>query len=384
MDKIFNLIDKEERRQFTGIQLIPSENIVSGAVLEAVGSCLTNKYAEGYVGKRYYQGNRFVDEIEQLAIDRAKELFGFEAVNVQAYSGSPANSAILFALLEKGDKICGLRLSAGGHLTHGHPRITFSGKYFDSVQYDVEKDGRIDYKKLAKLVKAEKPKLIFAGTTAYPFELDFKKFGEIADSVGAWLVADISHIAGLVATGEHMSPVDYVDVVMTTTHKTLRGPRGAIIGITKKGLKRDVDLAKKIDKAVFPGLQGGPHVNNIAGIAVALSEAMTMDYIKYANQVKLNAKVLAETLKNKGYRVFGTENHLMVVDVGKEKGKQAAVALEEEGIYCNANTIPHDEGSPLKPSGIRLGSPCETTKGKKEEEFIWIAEKIDKVLRGLK
>lgn len=384
MDKIFNLIDKEERRQFTGIQLIPSENIVSGAVLEAVGSCLTNKYAEGYVGKRYYQGNRFVDEIEQLAIDRAKELFGFEAVNVQAYSGSPANSAILFALLEKGDKICGLRLSAGGHLTHGHPKITFSGKYFNSVQYDVEKDGRIDYKKLAKLVKEEKPKLIFAGTTAYPFELDFKEFGKIADSVGAWLVADISHIAGLVATGEHMSPVEYVDVVMTTTHKTLRGPRGAIIGVTKKGLKRDVDLAKKIDKAVFPGLQGGPHMNNIAGIAVALGEAMTVDYINYARQVKLNAKVLADTLRNKGYRVFGTENHLMVVDVGKEKGKEVAVALEEEGIYCNANTIPYDEGSPLKPSGIRLGSPCETTKGKKEEDFIWIAEKIDKVLQGLK
>lgn len=384
MDKIFNLIDKEERRQFTGIQLIPSENIVSGAVLEAVGSCLTNKYAEGYVGKRYYQGNRFVDEIEQLAIDRAKELFGFGAVNVQAYSGSPANSAILFALLEKGDKICGLRLSAGGHLTHGHPKITFSGKYFNSVQYDVEKDGRIDYKKLAKLVKEEKPKLIFAGTTAYPFELDFKEFGKIADSVGAWLVADISHIAGLVATGEHMSPVEYVDVVMTTTHKTLRGPRGAIIGVTKKGLTRDGDLAKKIDKAVFPGLQGGPHMNNIAGIAVALGEAMTVDYINYARQVKLNAKVLADTLRNKGYRVFGTENHLMVVDVGKEKGKEVAVALEEEGIYCNANTIPYDEGSPLKPSGIRLGSPCETTKGKKEEDFIWIAEKIDKVLQGLK
>lgn len=384
MDKIFNLIDKEERRQFTGIQLIPSENIVSGAVLEAVGSCLTNKYAEGYVGKRYYQGNRFVDEIEQLAIDRAKELFGFEAVNVQAYSGSPANSAILFALLENGDKICGLRLSAGGHLTHGHPKITFSGKYFNSVQYDVEKDGRIDYKKLAKLVKEEKPKLIFAGTTAYPFELDFKEFGKIADSVGAWLVADISHIAGLVATGEHMSPVEYVDVVMTTTHKTLRGPRGAIIGVTKKGLTRDGDLAKKIDKAVFPGLQGGPHMNNIAGIAVALGEAMTVDYINYARQVKLNAKVLADTLRNKGYRVFGTENHLMVVDVGKEKGKEVAVALEEEGIYCNANTIPYDEGSPLKPSGIRLGSPCETTKGKKEEDFIWIAEKIDKVLQGLK
>ena len=383
MDKIFNLIDKEERRQFTGIQLIPSENIVSGAVLEAVGSCLTNKYAEGYVGKRYYQGNRFVDEIEQLAIDRAKELFGFEAVNVQAYSGSPANSAILFALLENGDKICGLRLSAGGHLTHGHPKITFSGKYFNSVQYDVEKDGRIDYKKLAKLVKEEKPKLIFAGTTAYPFELDFKEFGKIADSVGAWLVADISHIAGLVVTGEHMSPVKYVDVVMTTTHKTLRGPRGAIIGVTKKGLTRDVDLAKKIDKAVFPGLQGGPHMNNIAGIAVALGEAMTVDYINYARQVKLNAKVLADTLRNKGYRVFGTENHLMVVDVGKEKGKEVAVALEEEGIYCNANTIPYDEGSPLKPSGIRLGSPCETTKGKKEDDFIWIAEKIDKVLKKI-
>lgn len=383
MDKIFDLIDNEEKRQFSGIQLIPSENIVSGSVLMALGSALTNKYAEGYPGKRYYQGNIIVDEIEQTTIDRAKELFGFEHANVQAYSGSTANGAILFGLLEEGDKICGLKLSAGGHLTHGHPKITFSGKYFNSVQYDVEKDGKIDYGKLEKFVKEEKPKLIFVGTTAYPFILDFEKFGKIAESIGAWLVADISHIAGLVVAGEHVSPVPYVDVVMTTTHKTLRGPRGAIIGITQKGLDKDADLAKKIDRAVFPGLQGGPHLNNIAAIGVALGEAMEPSFKLYAKQVVLNAKAMAERLREKGYKVFGTENHLMILDCGKEQGKEVAVALEKVGIYCNANTIPHDEGSPLKPSGIRLGSPCETTKGKTEKDFISIADEIDIVLKVL-
>jgi len=254
MDKVFELIKKEEKRQKGQIQLIASENMASGDVRRAVGSCLANKYAEGYPGRRYYQGNEVIDEIENLAIERGKKLFGVEHINVQPYSGSPANSAVLMALLNPGDKICGLKLSAGGHLTHGHPKITFSGKYFESVQYGVRADGRIDYDKLADLVKKEKPKLIWAGTTAYPYILDWKKFGEIVDSVGAWLVADISHIAGLVVGGVHPSSVPYVHLITSTTHKSLRGPRGAVIGVTKKGLMKDGDLANKIDKAVFPGL----------------------------------------------------------------------------------------------------------------------------------
>ncbi len=378
--QIRDLIKKEEERQDEVVSLIPSENFASEEVVMAIGSCLTNKYAEGYPGRRYYQGNKFIDEIENLAINRGKKLLGVEHLNVQPYSGSPANSAIQMALLERGDKICGLKLSAGGHLTHGHPKITFSGKFFESVQYDVEEDGRIDYEKLEELVLKEKPKMIMAGTTAYPWILDFEKFGKIADKVGAWLVADVSHIIGLIVGGVHPSPVNYVHLIMSTTHKSLRGPRGAFIGVTKKGLEKDDKLIEKIDKAVFPGLQGGPHENNIAALAVAFAEADTQEFKDYSLQVIKNAKVLAETLKKNGLKVFGTENHLMVVDVGEGRGKEIAVKLEENGIVCNANTIPHDKAGPFKPSGIRIGTPAMTTKGWKEKEFEELGNKIAKII----
>ena len=381
--QIRDLIKKEEERQRDFVDLIPSENFASDEVKYALGSCLTNKYAEGYSGKRYYQGNQIIDEVESLAIERGKKVLGVEHLNVQPYSGSPANSAVEMALLEQGEKICGLKLSAGGHLTHGHPKVTFSGKFFNSVQYDVEEDGRINYDKLQKLVLEEKPKLIFAGTTAYPYILDFKRFGEIADSVGAWLVADISHIAGLVVGGVHPSPVDYVHVITSTTHKSLRGPRGAFIGVTKKGLEKDPDLAKRIDKAVFPGLQGGPHENQIAALAVAFGEADTQEFKEYASQIVKNAKVLADTLRKNGIKVFGTENHLMVVEVGFEKGKEVAVKLEENGIVVNANTVPHEKGSPFKPSGIRIGTPAMTTRGWKEKEFEKIGNKIAGIIKNL-
>ena len=381
--QIRDLIKKEEERQQNLVHLIPSENFASEEVKMALGSCLTNKYAEGYPGRRYYQGNEFVDQIENLAIERGKKVLGVEHLNVQPYSGSPANSAVQMALLEQGDKICGLKLSAGGHLTHGHPKITFSGKFFESVQYDVEEDGRIDYDKLEELVLAEKPKMIMAGTTAYPYILDFKRFGEIADKVGAWLVADISHIAGLVVGGVHPSPNEYVHIITSTTHKSLRGPRGAVIGITKKGLEKDIDLAKKIDRAVFPGLQGGPHENQIAALAVAFSECDTQEFKDYAAQIVKNAKALAESLRKNELKVFGTENHLMVVEVGFEKGKDAAVKLEENGIVVNANTIPHDTASPFKPSGIRIGTPAMTTRGWKEKEFEELGIKIAGIIKTI-
>jgi len=379
--QIRDLIKKEEERQNEVVSLIPSENFASEEVMWAIGSCLTNKYAEGYPGRRYYQGNKFIDEIENLAIERGKKLLGVEHLNVQPYSGSPANSAIQMALLERGDKICGLKLSAGGHLTHGHPKITFSGKFFESVQYDVEEDGRIDYDKLEELVLREKPKMIMAGTTAYPWILDFKRFGEIADKVGAWLVADVSHIIGLIVGGVHPSPVDHVHLIMSTTHKSLRGPRGAFIGVTKKGLEKDEKLIEKIDKAVFPGLQGGPHENNIAALAIAFAEADTQEFKDYSTQIIKNAKVLAETLKKNGLKVFGTENHLMVVDVGEGKGKEIAVKLEENGIVCNANTIPHDKAGPFKPSGVRIGTPAMTTKGWKEKEFEELGNRMAKIIK---
>ncbi|MBP6989615.1 serine hydroxymethyltransferase [Candidatus Shapirobacteria bacterium] len=381
-DKIFDLITLEEKYQDSTIRLIPSENFASEEVKKALASVLTNKYAEGYPGKRYYQGNKFVDEIESLAIERGKKIFGVEHLNVQPYSGSPANSAVLMALLEPGEKICGMKLSAGGHLTHGHPKITFSGRFFNSVQYDVDGEGRINYEELEKIVREEKPKLIFAGTTAYPWILDWEKFGKIAESVGAWLVADISHIAGLIVGGVHPSPVNYAHIINSTTHKSLRGPRGAIIGVTKKGLEKDLELAKKIDRAVFPGLQGGPHMNNIAAMAVAFAEADTPEFKKYAEQVVKNAKVLAETLKSEGLKVFGTENHLMVVDCGFERGKEVAVKLEEAGIIVNANTIPHDEAGPFKPSGIRIGSPAMTTRGWKESDFEALGKKIARIIKS--
>jgi len=379
MDKVFELIEKEEKRQKSQIHLIPSENFASEDVKKAVGSVLTNKYAEGYAGRRYYQGNSVVDEIENLAIETGKKLLGVPHINVQPYSGSPANSAVLMALVEPRDKICGLKLSGGGHLTHGHPNITFSGKYFESVQYDVEEDGRIDYDKLRQMVLVERPKLIWAGTTAYPFILEWDKFAKIAESVDAWLVADISHIVGLVIGGIHPSPVSFAHVITSTTHKSLRGPRGAFIAVSQKGLNKDADLAKKIDRAVFPGMQGGPHENTIAGMAVAFSEASKLEFKDYARQIVENAKALASALREGGFKVFGTENHLMVVEIGD--GKAMAVALEKAGIIVNANTIPHDPAGPFRPSGIRIGTPAETTRGMKEEDMIkianWIAEVRD-------
>jgi glycine hydroxymethyltransferase len=386
------LINLEEKRQQDSISLIPSENYASKAVRDALASRLSNKYSEGYPGKRYYQGNGIIDEIESLAIDRAKKLFGVPHANVQPYSGSPANAAVYFALLNPacagrpGDTLMGLSLSSGGHLTHGHPKITFSGKYFNSVQYEVGENGLINYEKVAKLAKENKPKLIVAGTTAYPRILDWRKFAEIAESVGAILMADIAHIAGLVVAGVHPSPVPYAHVVTTTTHKTLRGPRGAIIMVTDKGLGKDPEMAKKIDRAVFPGLQGGPHNNQTAAIAVALKEATEPSFKEYGQRIVENAKILAEELMKMDYKLVsgGTDNHLMVIDLRSKDvlGKEAAVILEQAGIVTNANTVPNDPNSPMNPSGIRIGTPAATTRGMGIPEMkkiaVWINEVISK------
>lgn len=378
------LIQQEAKRQANTLMLIPSENHASKAVEAAVGSVLGNKYAEGYPTKRYYQGQEFVDQIEQLAIDRAKALFEVAHVNVQAYSGSPANSAIYMALLKPGDTIMGLTLSHGGHLTHGHPKVTFSGTFYKSVPYQVDKDGWIDYAGLEKLAIQNKPNLIVAGTTAYPRILDFPRFAQIAEKVGAYLVADISHIAGLVVAGAHPSPAKYAHVIMSTTHKSLRGARGALIMVTEKGLARDADLGKKIDKAVFPGLQGGPHLNNIAGIAVGLKEAQTAKFKKYGHQIVANAKVLAETLIKHQIDLVtkGTDNHLLVADVSSSSfsGKEAAILLEKAGFVLNYNTIPYDPNPPFNPSGIRLGTPGVTSRGMKAKEMKLIGQLIAQVL----
>lgn len=380
---IGQLIEKETKRQSDTLCLIPSENYASVDVREAVGSVLANKYAEGYPGRRYYQGNEVVDEVENLAIERGKKLFKLEHINVQPYSGSPANLAVLLALVPPGDTICGMELSAGGHLTHGH-RVSVSGKWFRSVQYGVDSAGKIDYEALGLLVKTEKPKVIFAGTTAYPWSIDWKRIGEIAESVDAYLVADISHIAGLIAGGSLESPVDYVHLITSTTHKTLRGPRGAFVGVTNNGLEKDDSLSGKIDKAVFPGLQGGPHMNTIAGMAVAFEEASRAEFGSYCDQVLKNAKTLASELSSRGVKVFGTENHLMLLDVGLQKGKEMAVALEKAGIVVNANTVPGEKGSPVNPSGIRIGTPALTTRGMGENEMKTVAELIYRVLSGNK
>ena len=297
MSKVSELIKLEEKRQDETLMMIPSENYASKAVREVVGSVLMNKYSEGYPFRRYYQGNKVADEVEVLAEEMAKKLFDVPFVNVQPYSGSPANAAILFALLSQGDKIMGLKLSSGGHLTHGHPDITFSGKYFKSVQFGTKNDGIIDYNEVEKLAKKEKPQLMLIGTTAYPKVFDWKRLKEIADSIGAWFVADVSHVAGMIIAGSYPSPVPFADIVMTTTHKTLRGPRGAMILVTKNGIAKDPEIAAKIDRAVFPGLQGGPHDNTTAGIATALSEAEGPSFKKYGKQIVVNAKVLANELK---------------------------------------------------------------------------------------
>ncbi len=383
-DVINQYIDQEEQRQTEMIGLIPSENHISPEVSEVLSSTLNSKYSEGYPGRRYYEGNQFADKIENEARDRIKELFDVSYVNVQPYSGSPANSVIQFTLLEPGDTIMGLALSGGGHLTHGHPKVTFSGKYYNSVQYGLTKDARIDFEELRALAKEHQPKLIIAGTTAYPFTLEFDKFREIADEVGAWLLADISHITGLVVAGEHPSPVPHVDVIMSTTHKTFRGPRGAMIMVTERGLAKDERLGSKIDAAIIPGLQGGPHNATTAGIAIAAAEAMKPEFKTYGQQVMKNAQVLAKALQDGGLTLVGdgTDNHLMLIDLtpqGFGLGTQVAFAMDVAGMYANRNSIPHEPCSPFYPSGIRLGTPLVTTRGMKEAEMKQIARWIAQV-----
>lgn len=371
-------LDKELNRQRSKLELIASENIVSRAVLEAQGSVLTNKYAEGYPGKRYYGGCEYVDVVEQLAIDRAKKLFGAAYANVQPHSGAQANMAVFFALLQPGDTVMGMNLTDGGHLTHGSP-VNMSGKYFKIVPYGVTKETEtIDYDALEKKAQECKPKLIVAGASAYARIIDFPRLAEIAHGVGAYLMVDIAHIAGLVAAGEHPSPVPYADVVTTTTHKTLRGPRGGMI------LCKDAEFGKQFNKAVFPGIQGGPLMHVIAAKAVALGEALRPEFKAYAKQVKKNAAVLAETLMADGFRIVsgGTDNHLMLVDLTSKgiTGKEAQNVLDEVNITANRNTIPFEPLSPFVTSGIRLGSPALTTRGFKEEDMREVGNIIAMVL----
>lgn len=382
--EIYKLIQKESERQKDVLEMIPSENYASLAVREALGSELTNKYSEGYSNHRYYQGNKYIDAIETLAVERCKKLFGVPHANVQPYSGSPANTAVYFALLNPGDKIMGLKLSGGGHLTHGHPQVTFSGKYFKPVQFNVEPDGWIDMEKVADLVKHEKPQIMSIGTTAYPRFLDWKKFRQIADSVGALLLADIAHVAGLVVGGAYPSPVPFADVVMFTTHKTIRGPRGGVLMVTERGLKRDSEMGKKIDKAVFPGLSGGPHDNVTAAMAVCFKEAVTLNFKKYSKQIVANAKALSSELKKSGWTLTtgGTDSHLLVIDLRPQKviGNIVAESLEVANIVVNYNTVPHDTNPPMYPSGIRLGTPVITTRGMKEKDMKRIAAWITAVI----
>lgn len=379
--EVENAIKHELQRQRTTINLIPSENYVSQAVLEASGSVLTNKYAEGYPQKRYYQGNKYVDDAELLAIDRAKRLFGADHANVQPYSGSPANQAVFFAFLNPGDTFLGLDLACGGHLTHGSP-VNFSGKIYNPVHYGVDKESeRIDMEAVRKLAREHKPKMIISGLTAYPREIDFKAFQNIAEEVNAIHLADISHIAGLIAGGVHPSPFPFTDVVMTTTHKTLRGPRGAMI-LCKE------EHAKKIDKAVFPGNQGGPHENIIAAKAIAFQEALQPEFSGYAQQIVKNAKALASALQEGGIKLVtdGTDNHLILIDLrpqGIGLGRKAAIALENGGIVTNCNTVPYDPSTPFKPSGVRIGTPMMTTRGFAEAEFRQVGEWMVSILTDM-
>ena len=389
--KIFNLVKKEEKRQKEGIELIPSENYASSEVRKVLSSYFVNKYSEGYPKKRYYGGNENVDDLEILCQERAKKLFGVPHVNVQPYSGSPANFAVYMATCSPGDVIMGQSLTAGGHLTHGH-NVSATGIFFKSVQYGVKnsigpKEDLFDFKEIKKLAKEYKPKLIWAGGTAHPLIFDYKKFAEIADEVGAYLAVDIAHIAGLIAGGVHPSPANYAHIITTTTHKTLRGPRGAIIMVTEKGLKKNPDLAKKIDRAVFPGLQGGPHDNTTAGIAVALFEAAQPSFKEYAIQIVKNSKTLAKTLINGGLKLVGgrSENHLLLVDLtitlGPGGGIFAQKALDMVGLTLNKNTVPNEPMSPFYPSGVRLGTPAATTRGMKEKEMNFIGKTILKVIK---
>ncbi|MHA1852331.1 MAG: serine hydroxymethyltransferase [Candidatus Heimdallarchaeaceae archaeon] len=393
--EIADAILRELKRQQEGIELIPSENYTTRAVLQAVGSVFTNKYSEGYPAKRYYGGNEIVDEVETIAIERAKKLFGCEHVNVQPYSGSPANQAVFFALLNPKDKFLGFDLNAGGHLTHGSP-VNFSGKIYTCVSYNVDKETEmLDMDAIRKLAKEEKPKMIISGLTAYPRTIDFKAFQEIAEEVDAYHMADISHIAGLVVGGVHPSPVPHADVVTTTTHKSLRGPRGAIIMCKIEDRLHDKyhpnskkNLAQLIDSAVFPGLQGGPHDHVTAAKAVAFGEALKPEFKEYAKQIVKNAKALADELMALDIKLVsnGTDNHLMLIDLRPEgltgQGKLIQNALDAAGITVNKNTVPYEPSSPFNPSGIRLGTPAITSRGMKESEMKVIAEGIAKVIKS--
>ena len=379
-NEVFSIIENELKRQTNHLEMIASENFTSPAVMQAMGSVFTNKYAEGYPYKRYYGGCEQADAVEQLAIDRACKIFGCTYANVQPHSGSQANGAVYAALLNAGDKILGMDLSHGGHLTHGS-KPSFSGKNYSAFYYGVELDGRINYDKVMEIAKIAQPKIIVCGASAYAREIDFSKFREIADAVGAILFADIAHIAGLVAAGEHMSPFPYADVVTTTTHKTLRGPRGGMI------MTNDEEIAKKINSAIFPGLQGGPLVHVIAAKAVAFKEILAPEWKDYAKQVKANAKVLAEVLMKRGYDIVsnGTDNHLVLVSFLNKpfSGKDADAALGNAGITVNKNTVPGETRSPFVTSGIRIGSPALTARGMKEKEFEIIANKICDVLDNI-
>lgn len=376
---VYKAIQGELKRQQEGMELIASENYVSEAVLEALGSVLTNKYSEGYPGHRYYGGQKYIDVVEQLAIDRAKKLFGAEHVNVQPLSGAPANMIAYSAVLEPGDTVLGMDLSHGGHLTHGHP-VTLSAKIYNFIRYKTKADGLIDYKELEEMAVKNKPKMILAGFSAYTRQLDYKKFQQIAKKVGAITMIDIAHIAGLIAGKALPNPVPYFDIVTTTTHKTLRGPRGGMILCKEK-------YAKAIDKATFPGFQGGPHENNIAGKAVAFGEALKPSFQKYAKQILKNAKVLEQELKRYGFKLMfgGTDNHMVLADVFGSKGasgKEAQEALDEIGISLNKNMIPDDPRSPMDPSGIRIGVPAITTRGMKEKEIRLVAKWINEAIEN--
>lgn len=389
--KIFDLIKREERRQKEGLELIASENYASFEVRQVLGSCFVNKYSEGYPHKRYYGGNEVVDEMELLCQERAKKLFKVPFVNVQPYSGSPANLAVYLAVCQPGDWVMGQALTAGGHLTHGYP-VSATGIFYKTVQYtvDLKEKKLFDYDEIRRSAKKYRPKLIWVGATAYPLKFEYEKFAQIADEIGAYLAADISHIAGLIVGGVHPSPVPYVHLITTTTHKTLRGPRGAMIMVTEKGLKKDPSLGEKINKAVFPGLQGGPHDHQTAAIAVALYEASTAKFKKYAHQIVKNAKTLAKILKKGGLDLVGggTENHLILVDLSKTLGIGNGIfvqkALDLVGLTVNKNTVPEEASSPFYPSGIRLGTPAATTRGMKEKEMKVIGETILTVINILK
>ena len=385
--KLQQLIEQEIVRQNETIDLIPSENLMSRDILVILGSALTNKYSEGYSGKRYYAGNAIYDEIEIMAQEMALKAFGLKndewSVNIQPYSGSPANLAVYVGLMSPGDTLMGMQLAAGGHLTHGH-KVSVTGKFFNAVQYGVNKNGKLDYTEISALAKKHKPKIIVSGTTSYPRKLDFKKFGEIASSVGAYHIADISHIAGLVLAGNHGAPFKHAHAVTMTTHKTLRGPRGAIIIARKSPLIAGKGaINEAIDKAVFPGLQGGPHNNQTAAIVQCFDEAMKSDFKKYGQQIIKNAKALEIGLKLRGFKLVtgGTDNHLLLIDLQNFgiSGQDAQNMLEENGIIVNRNSVPRDT-SPFNPSGIRIGSPLVTTRGMKEKEMAKIAELIYKAL----